>query len=109
MLVNPGSVSWYFSINLSHMFVLAYTSSLDGKQVGLLKAAVKDLMGYKRMLMKQFDERNVAISKNVRGGGPSFLREIQPAGDLSKQKAKFLASLWEARASLKCAAWSSHG
>lgn len=25
MLVNPGSVSWYFSINLSHMFVLAYS------------------------------------------------------------------------------------
>lgn len=74
--------------------------------MGLLKAAVKDLMGYKRMLMKQFEERNVAVSEDV--GGPSFLREIWPAGAFSKQKARFLASLWEATASLKCAAWSSH-
>ena len=37
--------------------------------MGLLKAAVKDLMGYKRMLMKQFDEKNVAISEDIRGWG----------------------------------------
>lgn len=90
MLVNPRSVSWYFSINLSHMFVLAYTSSLDGKQVGLLKAAVKDLMGYKRMLMKQFDERNVAVSKVSKDvvGGPSFLRKMWPAGASFKAKSQ---------------------
>lgn len=36
------------------MFLLAYSSNLDGKQVGLLEAAVKDLMGYERVLMKTF-------------------------------------------------------
>lgn len=48
MLVNTKSVSWYFSINLSHMFVLADGGSTDGKQVKLLCATFKDLMGYKR-------------------------------------------------------------
>lgn len=75
------------------MFVLAHTSRLDGKQVGLLKAAVKDLTGYKRMLMKQLDERNVAISEDMVGG--TLLERLGLLGHLSKQKAKFLAPLWE--------------
>lgn len=106
MLVNPRSVSWYFSINLSHMFLLAYSWNLDGKQVGLLKAAVKDLMGYKRMLMKKFDERNVAISEDM--GELSFPRGIWPTGGIfqSKKQSSY-ASLWEARAPLKCPARSS--
>lgn len=41
--------------------------------MGLLKAAVKDLMGYKRMLMKMFDEKNVAISEEIRGWGRGTL------------------------------------
>lgn len=46
--------------------------------MGLLKAAVKDLMGYKRMLMKKFDERNVTVSEDA--GELSFLRGFWPAG-----------------------------
>lgn len=85
------------------MFVLAHTSRLDGKQVGLLKAAVKDLMGYKRMLMKQFNERNVAISEDVGGGDP--LREIRPAG-ASKTKSQIPCPT--VGAPLKRTAWSGH-
>lgn len=35
--------------------------------MGPVKAAVKDLMGYNRMLMKMFDEKNVAISEDIKG------------------------------------------
>lgn len=83
------------------MFVLAYGSNPDEKQVGFLKDAVKDLMGYKGMLMKKFDERNVAISEAMVGSDSS--EGFGPLGCLSKQKVVFLASLWEARASLQCA------
>lgn len=86
MLVNPRSVSWYFSINLSHMFVLAYGCKPDEKQMWLLKAAVKDLMGYKRMLIKMSDERNVAISEDM--VGLSFLRGIWPSGAYFKVESK---------------------
>lgn len=41
--------------------------------MGLLKAAVKDLMGCKRMLMKKFDEKNVAISEDMGGQGREAL------------------------------------
>lgn len=43
--------------------------------MGLLKAAVKDLMGYKRILMEKFGGREeFAISKDI--AGLSFLRGI---------------------------------
>lgn len=71
--------------------------------MGLLKAALKDLMGYKTMLMKKFEERNAAISEDM--GGPLFLRGIWPAGESFKANSKVYASLWEVIASLKCAAW----
>lgn len=56
--------------------------------MGLLGAAVKDLMGYKRMLMKTFDERNVTISEDM--GDLSFLRGIWPAGASFKAESRVL-------------------
>lgn len=47
--------------------------------MGLLRAA-KDLMGYKRMLMKKFDERNVAILEDIR----EFSEGFGVLGHLSK-------------------------
>lgn len=41
--------------------------------MGPVKAAVKDLMGYNRMLMKMFDEKNVAISEDIKGWGRGTL------------------------------------
>lgn len=64
--------------------------------MGLLGAAVKDLMGYKRMLMKTFDERNVTISEAM--GTSPFSEGFGLLGHLLKQKAKSSATLWEARA-----------
>ena len=56
--------------------------------MGLLKAVVKDLMGYKRMLMKQFNERIFAILVQRMWGAPSFLRQIRPAGASFKANSK---------------------
>lgn len=66
------------------MFLLAYSSNLDGKQVGLLEAAVKDLMGYERVLMKTLGERNVAISEDM--GQLSCLRRVWPAGSIVQSR-----------------------
>lgn len=56
--------------------------------MGLLRAAVKDLMGYKRMLMKKIDKRNVTISEDM--GELSFLRGIWPTGASFKAESKVL-------------------
>lgn len=53
--------------------------------MGLLGAA-KDLMGYKRMLMKKFDERNFVILEDI--GELSFLRGIWPTGTSFKAESK---------------------
>jgi hypothetical protein len=81
------------------MFVLAYGGKADGKQVGFLKAAVTDLMGYNGILGKACD-RNVAASGNM------VALAFGQLGSLSKQKAKLFTALWEVIAPLKYAAWS---
>lgn len=45
--------------------------------MGPLKAAGKHLMGHKKMLMKQFDERNVAGPEDV---GGTLFSQTRPAG-----------------------------
>lgn len=59
--------------------------------MGLLGAALKDLMGYKRMLIKTFDERNVTVSEDM--GTSPFSEGFGQLGHLLKQKAGSFASL----------------
>ena len=78
--------------------------------MGPVKAAVKDLMGYNRMLMKMFDEKNVAISEDIKGWGRGTLIPQRHSACWVSFKAESQVPCISVGgiSILKCAPWSSH-
>lgn len=90
MLVNPRSMSWYFSINLSHMFVLAFSWNLDGKQVGTSCSRCKGHNGLQQDANEKVCWEKYYSFRGWQVGALSFLRGIWPAGTSFKTVSQVL-------------------